>query len=641
MAKSASYRYVFGVIACLLITGSAFAQRVSGRWIASPVETKNFPVLSFFAAPYTAEGAFVHIPNAQTLTLTENDQTLPIDALETLQTGAQFVVALNPAPSFAIRNGQGVSRYDLLTQHLTQWAENSRATQDDLSLLTSNGSNLTHVSDHAAWLQALQGYTPDIRNSQPNLDVLTRAINTAADSSSQVRLGKAVLFITPPLDAANAGNIQNFISLANTQNVRIYVWMIASEAAFSGSAVEQLEQLAQQTGGQIFKFSGTQPLPEIDTLLEPLRQAYRITYTSKIRSSGSHTLNLALNTDEAIISGTLQTFDLNIRPAAVALLSPPARIERRPLTANNTSQTRAALQNILLPLEQPLQVYIEFPDGSPRPLKRSQLYVNNSLHMQNLTAPFDQFTLDLSTFDRDTTLKLKIIIEDTLGLRGESVVTPIQIVILRPNQTIVTQIIGKAPLLLVVVSALLAGSIFVWALVVGGKLTPPRSSLTRRQKTPRRNDPVTQPVTITATEAARPTTPRRWLWKARPNTAPPTIAQLEHLNQNHHSHSSLTIPIHAAEVTIGSDISQATLLLQDPSIAGLHARLIRQADGNFYISDHNSIAGTWVNYTPISSENVRLQHGDLLHIGRVGFRFSQTNPAAVRRIVIHPQETAQ
>lgn len=642
MAKTAGYRYVLVLIACLFITGSAFAQRASGKWVISPVETKNFPSITFFAAPYTAEGIFLNIPNAQNLTLYENDQTLPVDRLEPLQTGAQFAVALNPGPAFAIRNGQGISRYDLLIEYLSQWAENSRATQDDLSLLTSNGSNLTHVTDHAIWLQALQAYTPDIRNSQPNLDVLTRAINAAADSTAQTGMGKAVLFITPPLDTANAGSIQNFISLANTNNVRIHVWVIASESALTGTAVEQLEQLAQQTGGQVFKFSGTQTFPEIDSLLEPLRQTYRITYTSQIRGSGSHNLRVELNTGSERISSTVQTFDLNIRPAAVALLSPPTQIERRPPAANNATQTRATLQNILFPLEQPIQAYIEFPDGFPRPLTRSALYVNNRLHHENTTAPFDQFTLDLSEFNSNTTLNLKIIIEDSLGLRGESVSTPIEIVILRPNETIVTQVISKAPLLLVTVGALLAGSVFVWALVIGGKLSPARSSLTRSKKAPRCNDPVTQPVPIAATESTRTNPPRRWLWKTRANTAPPpSMAQLEHLDENHRSQSSLAIPIYAAEVTIGSDVAQATLVLQDPSIAGLHARLTRQTDGCFYISDHNSIAGTWINYAPIGTENVRLQHGDLLHIGRVGFRFSQNNPAVVRRIVIHPQEFSQ
>jgi pSer/pThr/pTyr-binding forkhead associated (FHA) protein len=31
--------------------------------------------------------------------------------------------------------------------------------------------------------------------------------------------------------------------------------------------------------------------------------------------------------------------------------------------------------------------------------------------------------------------------------------------------------------------------------------------------------------------------------------------------------------------------------------------------------------GTWVNYTPVSQEGVNVEDGDLIHIGRVGFRF--------------------
>jgi len=39
------------------------------------------------------------------------------------------------------------------------------------------------------------------------------------------------------------------------------------------------------------------------------------------------------------------------------------------------------------------------------------------------------------------------------------------------------------------------------------------------------------------------------------------------------------------------------------------------------VADLGSEAGTWVNYAPVSAEGSQLRHGDLLHIGRVAFRF--------------------
>jgi pSer/pThr/pTyr-binding forkhead associated (FHA) protein len=53
----------------------------------------------------------------------------------------------------------------------------------------------------------------------------------------------------------------------------------------------------------------------------------------------------------------------------------------------------------------------------------------------------------------------------------------------------------------------------------------------------------------------------------------------------------------------------------------LHARVTRDAEGNVFISDMGSVAGTWVNYSPISSTGVRLEDGDLVRIGNLSFRF--------------------
>ena len=94
------------------------------------------------------------------------------------------------------------------------------------------------------------------------------------------------------------------------------------------------------------------------------------------------------------------------------------------------------------------------------------------------------------------------------------------------------------------------------------------------------------------------------------------------------------IPITTDEVTLGSDQGMSTLLLDDPSVEALHARITRLEDGSFRLSDVGSIAGTWVNYTPISKSGTRLEHGDLIHIGRIGFRFMLRKSSTSRKLVI-------
>jgi hypothetical protein len=98
-------------------------------------------------------------------------------------------------------------------------------------------------------------------------------------------------------------------------------------------------------------------------------------------------------------------------------------------------------------------------------------------------------------------------------------------------------------------------------------------------------------------------------------------------------------PITAEELTFGRDASLATLVLEDPSVDGLHARLVRQGDGSFRLTDEGSVAGTWVNFTPAPPEGAALEHGDLIHIGGVGFRFTQREPAHLRRPVVVLEES--
>jgi pSer/pThr/pTyr-binding forkhead associated (FHA) protein len=99
------------------------------------------------------------------------------------------------------------------------------------------------------------------------------------------------------------------------------------------------------------------------------------------------------------------------------------------------------------------------------------------------------------------------------------------------------------------------------------------------------------------------------------------------------------ISISAGEVTLGSDPNQSILVFDDLSVEGLHARLTRLEEGVFKISDEGSVAGTWVNYTPVSGEGVVLVHGDLIHIGRISFRFTQREQQGGRKPVIVLLET--
>jgi predicted component of type VI protein secretion system len=72
----------------------------------------------------------------------------------------------------------------------------------------------------------------------------------------------------------------------------------------------------------------------------------------------------------------------------------------------------------------------------------------------------------------------------------------------------------------------------------------------------------------------------------------------------------------------------------------MHARLIRQADGEYLLRDQGSIAGSWVNYELVPKSGHRLQHGDHVQLGRVEFRFQLPGDQPPREIRVSPDDGA-
>ena len=94
------------------------------------------------------------------------------------------------------------------------------------------------------------------------------------------------------------------------------------------------------------------------------------------------------------------------------------------------------------------------------------------------------------------------------------------------------------------------------------------------------------------------------------------------------------IALNNREMLFGTDPTQATTILDHPSISPLHARLRMNENGSFQLVDQNSIAGTWVNYEPISRDGCILKHGDMVHFGQFIYRFVLSKPPVTTKPTI-------
>jgi pSer/pThr/pTyr-binding forkhead associated (FHA) protein len=79
-------------------------------------------------------------------------------------------------------------------------------------------------------------------------------------------------------------------------------------------------------------------------------------------------------------------------------------------------------------------------------------------------------------------------------------------------------------------------------------------------------------------------------------------------------------------------------VLDDLSIAPLHARIKQMDEGIFVIMDHGSVAGTWLNFEPVTREGVRLAHGDRIQFGQMVYRFDLSQPPAESEPKVVPQK---
>ena len=180
-----------------------------------------------------------------------------------------------------------------------------------------------------------------------------------------------------------------------------------------------------------------------------------------------------------------------------------------------------------------------------------------------------------------------------------------------------------------------AGAVLLLVMILGGRLRPKISDLIIKRRM--KSDPLTQNVVFKEDHImyGPPGRPKRFGW-AKPKSGTQEYAFLDGLLINGSENSnSITFPITTDEVVIGSDPALATLLIDDPSIEPIHARIIRNENGSFSLLDEESIAGTWINYTPISKQGTGLHHGDLVHFGHIGFRFSLPDPGKIRKPVIN------
>ncbi len=597
-------------LALALTTPTARAQETDALRLRA-LDAGDFPQVTLWFDAFSDDGFLTQAQVADVLAI-EDMQPRPVDDLQLLKPGVRLVVAINLGPQLALRDAEGVSRLDKVFSALDTWAAQQPANSPDLWSLVGPGGPLALHQPPADWREALAAYQPDARNAQPDLRAFSFAVDAALDAPPDPLMKTVLLLITPHLEGEALATLENQQQRALDAGLPVLIWWVDSEAYLSHSGTLALQNLAAASGGRFSAFDEETAFLPPEDFLESSRYVWQATYGSALTTSGEHSFGLALTLPDGrqLVSDT-RSLLLDIAPPNPIFVTPPTQIVRQ--VPPEAEYDLAALE----PKAQPLEILVEFPDGHPRGLVRSTLYVDDQIAAENFGPPFERFTWDLSQYTSSGQHTLRVEVVDELGLSQLTVPWTVTVTVVQPPRGLLGTITRHRT---TIIWGALGGAMLLAAILLIGS--------NRRQQ--RRTMPAAAPAPTEPIARPRRTTPR---FRAR-RSAPSAGAFLRHYSGDGSGASQRIIPLEGQEITFGTDPVKAQVVLDDPSVSALHARIVRAEDG-YRLYDLDSVAGVWLNYAPVPPAGIRLRAGDVIHFGRVGYRF------ALEREFTPPQPTVQ
>ncbi len=607
----------------ILPSPAALAQSVpegpETRLALAGFDDRGFPTVALRMEAWDAQGNFLSGLKPDDVEVVEAGVRIRPERVEEVEVGLQFTLAVNLSPALG-NHVQGASQYEHLRQALLRWARAQRSQDSDFSFATPTGLYLIHSNQPSEWSEALQAYRPDLAKMQPSLNSLAEALNLATETSEE-ETRRAILYITPALPANLEANLLELSQRAAELGVKVCVWLVAPASNAPLPSDHPLRRLAADTGGAFEQVYFPESKIDPDVFLNPLRKMYLIHYQSALRQSGDYPVKVQVQYEGQTLLSDARTFSVMVKPPNPIFLSPPAEVERAWRVPGG-----ADAPAVLLPEAVELQILVEFPDAHPRALTGARLYMDGKLVAENTRPPYDRLIWPLSGVEDTGEHLLRVEVVDELGLSGTSTELPVEV---RAPTALPKQLTGRILVdlntrnLLILASVGISGAVLVMVLIFNDRRGKTARAETKSIRLNRRA--ARRAVTRAPSQGVVPALQHNGVIEA---SASP--ARLVSLNEVEQPIVGATIPIMGQEITIGSDPRRATQVIESPTVDGLHARIYRSENGCFFLADSNSVAGTWINYAPITVHGARLEHGDLVHIGRVMFRFELADPAQAR-----------
>ncbi|NLB71016.1 MAG: FHA domain-containing protein [Chloroflexi bacterium] len=575
------------ILLLLLVPNSVFAQPPEPTVLITEIDSRNFPDITIGFSGKNLTGS-IH-PTTDSVTIFEDGQLIQPDMVERSYKGVHFSLVINPESSLRLHWPNGLQYYDDMIKAIKSIGPDLENPDVNLYSLHINPDIAQiEIPGYDAWVNAIDAYSIDGNNLVSSLDSLEEAISALETSTSS--LDTVLVYITPYLHPTLLPDFFSLVDRAAAINVSMHTWIVMSPSMLGSSYETNMQEALLATGGTLAAFTGVEAVPDPNVYLEGKGENFVVTYQSEIRESGSFDLavELALATDRVLRSAPAQ-LELTVEPTRLSFVNPPESLDL--LQDENDSVTPPAL---------PVEVLIEFPDGYPRSIISSTLFVNGDRVQTNQSPPYGSFVIDLNDYTQEEKLRLEVRVNDDLGLQGRTPIHTIGLNVFKPENALSDGWLTN-PLLWM--GLLLLSGLVALIFIIRPRKKPPKSD---------------QAVPAKAEENSEEALP------SLSYTAVRSYGSLMKLDPDQTPSAEKPYPLIKEITLIGRDPSLANLVLDDAMLEPLHAEIHFFPDGRIRITDFNSTSGTYVNFKPVSAHGTSLQHADLVHFGSLLFRFNSS-----------------
>lgn len=610
-------RWSISINACILLILVIAAPVLSQSGfilILSQPDLTNFPKVSLFLEAYDAQGKFIPSMDLNSFKVYEDGFERVVNETNLFEPGLHTLVAINLGATLSNRANASVpTRFEESIFALASWLnELQTGAVNQYSLTSNEGILVDRLQEKESFVFQIQNYKPNLFNFQPDFTSLSLALDIVEQPDLIPQSRESILYITPlPIDQS-LDQLTALRSRAMDLRVPVNVWLVAPETGANAPAVEQLSQLAASTGGRFFFFSENSQSPDPEDYVGQLRNLYELVYTSNVSQSGTHTIAVeGFYGNQSYRTPELQ-FSINLNLPSAVLVELPDEILR--------SYVSSADGRALQPGFITLTAEYLFPDGYDRQLRSTRLYVDGEVVAENKETPFEFFAWPLESYQFSGEHLLSVEVEDMLGFR--SISPPVSVWIIVESL--------YPPWLTAALRFLTAGGWIPVAIVlVGGTVAAGLSYRRRSQMVGQ--DSRSGERTDTYVDPLRQSVAGLDEVGDDEGSGPPDNGNFRNMDEIHPrlvwaGQAPSPLPGNSIEVVkersvIGSDPDQSDFVISSDSVSPVHAVLIRSEGGSVRLADLRSESGTWVNFAPISSKGVILNHGDLVQIGKLSFRY--------------------